>query len=263
MNKAHSIAIISCFLVLCSFKDTGYRSHKIRTIVIDAGHGGHDPGNTGTKTRKQAEKDVALSIALRLGEYITLNIKDVRVIYTRDKDVFVELRERAAIANRKNADFFLSIHCNSGNTTVSGTETFIMGLHKTQDNLEVSKRENASILLEKDYIVNYEGYDPQSPEANIIFEMFQNSFQQQSLLLASKIENQFKTRPKHRSRGVKQAGFLVLYKTAMPSILIETGFLTNHEEEKYLHTPEGQDFIAGSIFKAFRDYKSEIEAKAR
>jgi N-acetylmuramoyl-L-alanine amidase len=176
--------------------------------------------------------------------------------------VFVALHERAAIANRHKADLFICIHCNAGPPTAYGAETFVMGLHKTDDNLAVARRENESALLEKDYQTNYEGYDPKSPEAYIIFSLYQNTYMEQSLAFASKVQQEFEYNSKRNNRGVKQAGFLVLYRTAMPSVLIELGFLTNRNDEKFLASQEGQNSMANSILRAFIDYKNEAERKS-
>ena len=230
----------------------------IKTVVIDAGHGGHDVGCIGSSSK---EKSIALSVALKLGEMIEQKFPDVRVVYTRKKDEFIELHERAGIANRAKADLFICIHCNSGASSAYGPETYVMGLHKTADNLSVARRENSSVLLEKDYKTKYDGFDPNSAEANIIFTLFQNAFMNQSIAFASKIQNEFEEYAGRNNRGVKQAGFLVLYKTTMPSVLIETGFLTNRNEEKYLLTEKGQSDIAGSIFRAFKEYKIDMEGE--
>ena len=232
------------------------KTFAITRVVIDAGHGGHDGGCVGSSSK---EKEVTLAVALKLGKYIEENFNDVKVIYTRKTDVFVELHERASIANSNKADFFICIHCNSGPKDAIGAETYVMGLHKTEDNLNVAKRENASIMMEENYKTNYEGFDPNSPESYIAFSLYQNAFMSQSLSFASKVQSQFKEKTGRYSRGVKQAGFLVLYKTTMPSVLIETGFLTNSVEEKFLNTAGGQDQIASAIFRAFRDYKLEKE----
>jgi N-acetylmuramoyl-L-alanine amidase len=245
-------SIFSCFSDVPA-KKTGYR---IRTIVIDAGHGGHDTGCLGSDSR---EKEVALRIALKLGKLIESNCPDVKVVYTRKTDVFIPLIERANIANRAKADLFICIHLNSGPKAAYGAETFVMGLHKTDDNLNVAKRENSAILLEDNYEKNYDGFDPNSPEANIIFSLYQNQFMQQSLSFAAKIQKQFKENSKRYTRGVKQAGFLVLYKTAMPSVLIENGFLTNENDQRFLSSDAGQASMASSIFRAFKSYKSELE----
>ncbi len=230
----------------------------VRTVVIDPGHGGREPGAVG---RRSMEKDIALAIGLKLGQYIRENIPDVEVIFTRDSDVFVPLHERAQIANDNNADLFISIHCNSTvNSLAQGTETFVMGLHRSQANLEVARRENKSILYEDDYLETYDGFDPNSPEANIIFALYQNAYLDQSLQMASLVQQQFRDRARRIDRGVKQAGFLVLYQIAMPGILIETGFLSNPAEEQYLMSESGQAYIASAIFRAFRDYKEEQDA---
>ncbi len=225
--------------------------------MLNAGHGGNDPGCQGSKF---LEKEVALAITLKLGKYIEDNIKEVKVLYTRKTDVFVPLDQIASHANKNNADLFICIHCNASvNKQVYGSETYVMGLHKTKGNLEVAKRENASILYEEDYKKKYEGFDPNSDEANIIFNMYQNAFLEHSLNFASKVQGEFKKNKNLTDKGVKQAGFLVLWKTSMPSVLIETGFLTNLEEEKYLGSQKGQDEIAYAIYRAFKNYKAEVE----
>lgn len=249
------------FLILCHCQMItlgGNRTYLIRTVVIDPGHGGHDAGCLGSSGK---EKHIALDVALKLGKLIEENYPEVRVLYTRKSDVFVELHERAGIANRAKADLFICIHANSGPPAAFGSETFVMGLHKTEENLAVSKRENASILLEKDYKTRYDGFDPNSPEAHIIFNLFQNIYMNQSLAFASKIQNEFEEYAGRFNRGVKQAGFLVLYRTSMPSVLIETGFLTNKADEKYLLSEKGQDDIAYSIFRAFKSYKVDMEGE--
>jgi N-acetylmuramoyl-L-alanine amidase len=232
---------------------------KVTTVVIDAGHGGHDTGALGKNSR---EKDITLSIALRVRDYINQNLPDVKVVMTRDKDVFVELYRRARIANENNADLFISIHCNSTkSTTVTGTETFVMGLHKSDANLAVAKAENAAILLEDDYVSRYDGFDPNSPEGNIFFSMMQNAFLNNSLDFAGRVQANFRDRVKMYDRGVKQAGFLVLYKTAMPGVLIECGFLSNNVDEKFLLSQKGQAQIAYSIYKSLLEYKNGVEKK--
>lgn len=234
--------------------------YGIDKIVIDAGHGGHDSGCLGKSSQ---EKHLALAIALKMGAYVEEAFPDVEVIYTRKTDVFIPLHERAEIANKNKADLFISIHCNANNNhTVYGTETYVMGLHRTEQNLDVAKRENEAILLEDNYDEHYDGFDPNSPEGHIIFSLYQNAYLDQSISFASKIEEQFRERALRKSRGVKQAGFLVLYKTAMPSVLVESGFLTNNTEENYLRTEDGQAFIASAIYRAFKDYKHEMEAKS-
>lgn len=232
-------------------------AQKVQRVVIDAGHGGHDSGAVGKNSK---EKDVALSIALKTGNYIKENLKDVEVIYTRSTDVFVELYRRARIANEAKADLFISVHCNANpSSTPFGAETYVMGLHRSEANLAVARLENASILLEDDYHVKYDGFDPNSPEGYIFFSMLQNAFLDQSLSLASLVQRQFREKVNLYDRGVKQAGFLVLYKTTMPSVLIETGFISNAKEEKLLTSEAGQNKIALAIYKAVRDYKNAVE----
>ncbi len=235
----------------------------LKTIVIDAGHGGKDHGCKGGKSK---EKTITLKIALKLGKYIKKAYPAINVVYTRKKDVFVPLHNRAKLANKKKADLFISIHCNSVPTLtkrtkrVQGTETYVMGLHKEKENLDVAKRENEAILLEKDYKKNYAGFDPNSPEGHIMLSMYQHAYLDQSINFASKIERQFVKKGKRRSRGVKQAGFVVLRETAMPSVLIEAGFLSHVSEEKFLRTSYGQDIIASGIFRAFKEYQQELGA---
>lgn len=251
--------------IFSSFTVVDKRDLSINTVVIDAGHGGKDSGTTGVAAK---EKDIALKIALELGKTIQKYLKDVKVIYTRDDDTFIELEERAQIANKNGADLFISIHCNSlpANTSESrkqsvfGTETYIMGMHTSDANFDVAKRENSVILMEEDNKETYEGFDPNSPESYILFSLYQSAYLENSLRIADKIEHQFKDRVKRKSRGVRQAGFWVLYRTSMPSVLVETGYLSNHSEEKYLNDSYGQTLIASGLFRAFRDYKNEIES---
>ncbi len=233
---------------------------KISVVVIDAGHGGKDPGALGDKI---CEKDVALCIALKLGGLIKRNIPDVKVIYTRETDVFIELFQRAEIANKNQADLFISIHANSNpSATPDGVETYFMGEAKTKENLEVAKKENDVILIEDNYSTKYEGYDPNSSESFIIFSLFQKAFQAQSLNFASYVQSQFKDHGKRVDRGVKQASFLVLWKTVMPSVLVEVGFVSNHNEGKFLKSNEGQEILATSIYRAFKKYKVDIESRS-
>jgi len=252
-----TITLLSAIFVLGSFTPTNKKTYDVRTVVIDAGHGGKDPGCHGKVCK---ESTIALEVALELGRIIEENLPDVKVIYTRNTDVFVKLYDRAAIANKANADLFISIHCNSGPSQAEGTETFTMGLNTSEGNLEVAKRENAVILHESDYKSNYEGFDPDSPEANILFSLYQHVYIKNSLQFAQKVEEQFKNRVGRTSRGVKQAGLLVLWKTAMPSALIEIGFLTNPEEERYLNAKTNQVYIASGIYRALKGYKEEIES---
>lgn len=230
---------------------------QVKTIVIDAGHGGHDPG---CQYGGAKEKEVTLKIALELGKKISEELSDVKVIFTRKSDEFVTLWDRANIANKNQADLFISIHCNANkNTAVSGTETFAMGLHKAESNLEVSIRENDVILMEKNYEERYEGFDPNSPETHIILSLHQNAYLDKSIDLASRIEKYFVKNKVNTSRGVKQAGFVVLWKTKMPSILIETGFLSNKNDRILLTSSEGVDKITDNITNSLIDFKQSIE----
>lgn len=251
------LAIFGIFCIALILPREGMSQQKVRKVVIDAGHGGKDPGAIGKNSR---EKDIALAIALKTGSYIEKNLPDVQVIYTRKTDVFVELHNRARIANDAEADIFISIHCNGNNSSKPyGTETYVMGLHKSQANLEVAKLENAAILKEEDYSDMYDGFDPGRDEDYIALTLFQHAYQESSLTLASMVQDQFRERAKLKDRGVWQAGFWVLYKTAMPAILIETGFITNPNDERYLRSDDGQSYIASAIYRAFKDYKNTIE----
>ena len=252
-----TLVILFCLsAIVTASKAQELSGYKIKTIVLDAGHGGHDTGCQGAFSN---EKDVTLEVTLKVGELITKTFPGVKVIYTRKTDEFIELYERADIANRNRADLFISIHCNANKShTPYGTETWLMGLHKSESNLEVSMRENSVIKMEDNYQVHYDGFDPNSPEGYIVLSMNQNAHLDQSIRLASLVEEQFRNEGRV-SRGVKQAGFLVLWRTTMPSILIETGFLTNREEEKYLNSENGQKILAQNILNAVTAYKRAIE----
>jgi len=231
----------------------------LETVVIDAGHGGKDPGAV---VGKAHEKDIVLEIALRLGNYIKDNLPDVKVIYTRSTDVFVPLFERSVIANKNNADLFISIHANyCASPTVQGTETYVLGLHRTEDNLNVAKKENSVILLEKDYTTRYEGFDPNLSESYIMFELIQNTHIDQSVAFAGILQDSFRHHAQRANRDVRQAGFLVLRETAMPGVLIETGYLSNQSEANYLMTHEGRETLALSIFNSFKSYKEKFESR--
>ncbi len=250
-------ALLIAITLLNSSSTYPPKEFKVDVVVIDAGHGGHDEGTHGKLLK---EKDVALKIALKVGAYIEKNFPDVKVIYTRKDDTYIALDERAEIANRNHADLFICIHANANpNTKAFGTETFVMGLHKDENNLAIAQRENSVILMDENYTERYEGFD-NSPESYILFTLTQSAFQESSLKFASKVESQFKSRVGRTSRGVKQAGFVVLWRTTMPSVLIETGFLTNSTEEKFLAGEDGQDLIASGIYRAFKDYKSDVES---
>lgn len=244
--------------VLLAFKSTSNKqdtiNSAIKTIVIDAGHGGKDPGCHGAASN---EKSVCLSIALKLGNAIKAKYPGIKVIYTRDKDVFVELDERAKIANRAKADLFICIHANSASPAAFGTETYVLGLHRTESQAKIADRENSTIYLEADKGEKYKDFDL-SPDAIIARQLQLSVFLDQSILFASKLQQEFKKLGRY-DRGVKQAGFLVLYKTTMPSVLIETGFLTNPGEEKFLGENDGQIRMANAMFSAFEKYKSDLE----
>jgi N-acetylmuramoyl-L-alanine amidase len=249
---------MSCSLLFVS----GYLSAQnqsvdrpvLKTIVIDAGHGGKDPGCHGAAAN---EKTVCLSIALKLGALIKSKYPEIKVIYTRDRDVFVELNERASIANRSKADLFICIHANSASPAAYGSETYVLGLHRTESQKHVAERENSTIFLEDDNGAKYNSFD-MSPDAIIARQLQLSVFLDQSINFADKLQKEFRKLGRY-DRGVKQAGFLVLYKTTMPSVLIETGFLTNPSEEKFLGDTIGQRKMANSMFAAFENYKNEME----
>ena len=254
MKPIHIFLIIlfSAFFVGNSLKAQG-----LKKVIIDAGHGGKDPGAIGASGVK--EKNVVLSIAKLVGSYIQQNYPDVQVVYTRSTDVFLELHERSTIANKINADLFISIHANSAESKEAhGTETYVLGLHKTEANLDVAKRENAVIELEDNYDQHY-SFNPNTPEGHIMMSMAQNAYLDQSIFLASQVQDQFESRAQRHNRGVRQAGFYVLYKTTMPSILIELGFLSNPDEEKFLNSSAGQEYMASAIYRAVKDYKTYVD----
>ena len=267
-NNLAKISVVFGLIVLSSFSYTSNDRHShfnptilsyknvknSFTIVIDAGHGGKDSGTLGKKSK---EKDIALEIALKLGKKIESKFSDVSVIYTRKDDTFLPLFERIAIANEAQADVFISIHCNaSSRLSAKGTETYVMGLHTANENLETAKRENSAILLESDFQKNYDGYDPNSDAGHIILSMYQNVYLDQSIEFASLVEDNLGIKT---SRGVKQAGFVVLRRATMPAVLIETGFLSNPDDEKMLLSNRGQNRIADALFKAFVSYKRAKE----
>ena len=236
---------------------------RLRTVVIDAGHGGHDPGAI-SKSSKLSEKQINLDLALKLGARIEKECPGVKVIYTRKTDKFVELAERGNIANRNHADLFISIHVNSAKSTAaSGTETFVMGTDKSASNMEVCKRENSVILLEDDYSTTYEGFDPDNPESYIIFNLMQNAHFEQSIAFASLVQEQFVDNgPIKKSRGVRQAPLMVLWRTTMPSVLIEVGFLSNSSDRTVLNQPSSRQKIADDLFKAFVAFKEQYDSGA-
>lgn len=257
-NLKFGILLVAFLLPFTLFAQRG---EKITTVVIDPGHGGKDTGALGAISK---EKDLNLTVALLTGDYIKKNFPDVKVIYTRERDVFVGLNERAMIANRNNADVFISIHCNSTDvkgSTAIGAETFVLGEHKNAANLQVAKNENSAILYEEDASEQYGDFDLNSPEAYIALSLFQQEYLNQSLQLAANVQEQFSKRVGRKDRGVQQAGFLVLWKTAMPSILIELGFISNAAEERFLASESGQIYMASAIYRAFRDFKTSFEGE--
>ncbi len=257
MKLSCKIIVLTIAMIFFSSVVKGQRGSKITTVVIDAGHGGKDPGAMGKHTR---EKDITLAVALKTGYYIEKYLPDVKVIYTRKDDRFVGLYKRAEIANKNKADFFISIHCNSNQSSKPyGAETYVMGLHKSKANLDVAMMENAAIMFEADAGKTYDGFDARSAESYIQFSLFQSEYLDQSLQLAYDIQRQFHDRVGRKDRGVHQAGFLVLWKTAMPGVLVELGYLSNPTEEKFLMSKEGQVYMASAIYRAFKEYKLEFE----
>jgi N-acetylmuramoyl-L-alanine amidase len=253
------ILLVPFFLNFSVLKAQNKSSTGISTVVIDAGHGGKDPGAVVGKAR---EKDIVLDIALRLGKLIKQGLPDIKVIYTRNSDFFVPLFKRSVIANNSKASLFISIHANfCSSPTVKGTETYVLGLHRTQDNQNVERKENSVILLEEDYTKRYEGFDPNSAESYIIFDMIQNKHLEQSVEFAQMVQDHFQQHAQRSDRDVRQAGFLVLREAAMPSVLIETGYLSNKSEAAYLMTENGRETIAASIFRSLENYKSRFESR--
>lgn len=253
---------LATILLVQNVLGQGRDPHRIRTVVIDAGHGGKDPGAVGTGRYRTTEKDIALNVSLLAGKYIKEAFPDVNVVYTRSDDRFVELMERSMIANRAKADLFISIHCNSNaNSAPNGTETYVMGLHKTEANMRVAQKENAAILLEEGHELRYDGYDPKDPESMIALSLRQNVHLDHSLLYSALVQKQFRDRVGRPDRGVKQAGFLVISYTTMPAVLIELGFLSNPAEEDFLQSAKGQDYLASAIFRAFKEYKATREGR--
>lgn len=260
LRRLHILHILICLCLLlfplCNSSAWG----KDFVVVIDAGHGGHDPGAVGKISK---EKNINLNVALKLGNLIKQGCDDVKVIYTRSKDVFIPLDRRAEIANNAKADLFISIHTNAlaKNKTIKGASTWTLGLAKSDANLEVAKRENSVILYESDYQTRYAGFNPNSAESYIIFEFMQDKYMEQSVHLASLVQKQFRHSCNRVDRGVHQAGFLVLKASAMPSILVELGFISTPEEERYLNTEEGTSTLSRGLYRAFLTYKREHEIR--
>lgn len=260
-NKILKTAAALCLLTMLfsapSFAQGGL---SLKTVVIDAGHGGHDPGAV-SPDRKTQEKTINLDVALMLGKKIEQAYPEVKVIYTRTKDVYLTLNARTDVANKNDADLFISIHVNSArSTSASGTETFVMGTDKSSANMEVSKRENSVILLEDDYSTKYQGYDPDDPQSLIFFNLMQNAYFEQSIAMAACVQKQFAKGPITKSRGIKQEPLLVLWRTTMPSVLIEIGFLSNASDRKVLASKDKREEIAEAIFQAFSSFKQQYDA---
>jgi N-acetylmuramoyl-L-alanine amidase len=266
MRRFKTQKFVNSLLLLIPFlfggfipNETMMPAFRMKKIVLDAGHGGRDPGNLGSRSR---EKDINLAVTLLVGKYIEENIPDVEVIYTRKDDSFPSLKDRPIIANKNKADLFVSIHSNSAaNKSAYGTETFIMGMKHFESNFDIIKRENSVMMLEDGYEEKYEGFDPSSPESYIMFNLMSQAFFENSLSLADQVEKQFKDRVGRRSRGVKQGPFYVLWTPSMPSVLIELGFLSNSNEERFLMSKQGHEYMASAIFRSIRDYKNQIEGR--
>jgi len=258
MNKSRLTFLVFLLLVLplTSFNknDTEVQTKDKFVVVLDAGHGGHDPGNIGNG---YLEKEIALAIVLNVGKELE-KYPDIKVVYTRDDDTFVDLFERGEIANEADADLFVSVHCNAHNSDAYGTETYVLGLHANRQNFEVAKKENSVIYLEDDYEQRYAEYDINSPESVIGLTIMQEEFLDQSIQLGKKLQDNFTKELKRKDRKVKQAGFIVLHQTFMPSVLVEAGFLTNKNEGSYLNSKKGQDEMGKAIAKAVLAYKEDM-----
>jgi len=258
MKRYKFIFLVLIFLV----HNTNILAQKnvIKKIVLDAGHGGKDPGALGTGRYSKTEKDIALDVTLKLGKYLNAEFPEINIIYTRKKDTFPTLKDRTNLANESNADLFISIHCDSfTKSSAKGTSSHVMGLRYTQENLRVAQKENSVIYLEDNYEENYDGFDPYSPESIIAFSLSQTTFLDQSILIAQKIQEQFRDRVKRTDRGVKQTPLWVTRATNMPSVLVELGFISNPSEEDFLNSEIGQSYMASAIFRAIKSYKNELE----
>jgi len=257
-----TLLLIAAVATIAAIMPAKAKKSAVTRVVIDAGHGGKDPGNLGTGRYKITEKTIALNVATKVGAYIKEAFPDVEVLYTRSNDTFIPLHERTKFANSKGADLFISIHCDAfTRESAIGCGSYVMGAAKTEANLSMAQRENNAILLEEDRDANYDGFDPNSPEGLIELSLRQNAHIHQSLKFAQKVQDQMRTRVGRIDRGVKQAPFWVISFTTMPSVLVELGFLTNKEEEDYLNTAQGQDYLASAIYRAFKDYKVDIDTK--
>lgn len=255
--KVQRKALLLLLLMLTAFAGRAFPTGKegIKVIVIDAGHGGKDPGNLGTRRYATTEKDIALAVALKLGAYLEENFPEIKVVYTRKTDVFVPLKTRADIANEAKGDLFVSVHCDAFHqSSVHGATSLVLGRNHDDEN-RVAIRENSAILMEDNYEERYQGFDPRKPESLIALNLYQNNYLNQSVLLAKEIQDQFRERVNRRDRGVKQQPLYVTSRTAMPAVLVELGFLTNPQEEDFLNSEKGQVYMASAIFRAIRDYK--------
>lgn len=262
MNKKRDIFILF-LLLLTSVVLSAFANNPVQDfiLVIDAGHGGKDPGAIGKKSK---EKDINLAVSMLASNYIAKEHPDVKIVYTRNKDTKIELKNRTNIANKSNANLFISIHSNaSNNHSISGTEVYILGLHRSKENLSVAQRENSVILLEDNYEEKYRGYDPELPEFHIIYELMQEKYMQQSLHFATMVQKELVQTAKRKNNGVKQAGFWVLVGASMPAILIELDYISNSESEKFLASKTGQEKMARAIANAFGEYKKEWDVKKK
>lgn len=256
MKTKHIPFLVLLIAIAISFSFSNNETTSVNpfVVVLDAGHGGHDSGNVGNGYK---EKDIALKIVLEVGSILEKQ-PNIKVIYTRKTDKFVDLYKRGAIANEADADLFVSVHCNAHSSQAFGTETFVLGLHANQRNLEVAKKENEVIFLEDNYQENYAGYDPNAPESFIGLTLMQEEYLDQSIMLAGLIQNNFTNKLKRKDRSVKQAGFIVLHQSYMPSVLVETGFLTNDKEGAYLNSTRGQKEIANAIAEGVLSYHKNL-----
>lgn len=261
MNKRLVILFLACTVALFwAFTPKSSNKGRLQRVVIDAGHGGKDPGNLGTGRFKTTEKDITLEVSKLVGNYISEAFPEVEIIYTRTGDSYPSLNDRVEIANESQADLFISIHCDAfTKPSAKGSGTFVMGMHKSEESLRVAMKENASIYMEDDYESKYGGFDPKDPDTYIALTLRQNAYLDQSLNLSKRIQDQFRERVGRVDRGVRQAGYYVICFTTMPSVLVELGFLTNAEEEDFLNSEKGKTYMASAIFRAFRDYKNELE----
>lgn len=254
----------AAFLALTYVLFVGFTPEKpagvVRTIILDAGHGGKDPGNLGTGRYKTTEKDITLDVTLQVEKYLQEAFPNIDIILTRDGDSYPSLKERVEIANTNTADLFVSIHCDAfTRESAKGSSTFVMGMHRSEEALRVAMKENAAIFQEDNYEENY-NFDPNDPDTYIAMTLRQNTYLNQSLLLSKYIQDQFRDRVGRVDRGVRQAGYYVICFTTMPSVLVELGFLTNKEEEDFLNSEDGKSYMASAIFRAVRDYKQQMDA---